>query len=380
MHVLDASRSVPVVSSLLTDDKSVREKFISDVNIEYKRIRDNHLKKNDTRRFISIEKARQNKLKTDWDKIKITKPEKNGVSVLKDFSIETLRKYIDWTPFFQTWELKGKYPAILEHEKYGPEAKRIFKDANKILDEIVFKNLLHADGVFGIFPANSVGDDIEIYTDESRKGVKRILHTLRSQTQKSDGLPNLALADFIAPKEKGIADYIGAFAVTTGIGIETVIKKFEDEHDDYNSIMVKAVADRLAEAFAEYLHEQVRKKYWGYSKNENLSNDDLISESYTGIRPAPGYPAQPDHTEKLIIFDLLDVEKNTSITLTESLAMYPAASVCGLYFAHPDSKYFNIGKIGKDQVTDYHKRKGISLDEMEKWLSSSLNYDKVEKT
>ncbi len=380
VHVLDASRSVPVVSSLLTDDKIAREKFINNINIEYKRIRKNHLKKNDARRFISIEQARENKLQTDWNKIKITKPEKTGVSVLKDFSVETLRKYIDWTPFFKTWELKGKYPAIFEHEKYGLEAKKIFKDANKILDEIILKNLLHANGVFGIFPANSVGDDIEIYTDESRKGVKRILHTLRSQTQKSDRLPNLALADFIAPKEKGIADYIGAFAVTTGIGIETVIKKFEDEHDDYNSIMVKAVADRLAEAFAEYLHEQVRKKYWGYSKNEKLSNDDLISESYTGIRPAPGYPAQPDHTEKLIIFDLLDVEKNTSITLTESLAMYPAASVCGLYFAHPDSKYFNIGKIGKDQVTDYHKRKGISLEEMEKWLSSSLNYDKVERT
>ncbi len=376
VHVLDASRSVPVVSSLLTDDISVREKFIKNINDEYERVRENHLKKSESRKFIPIEQARKNKLQTDWSKIKITKPEIMSVTVLNNYSLETLRKYIDWTPFFQTWELKGKYPAILEHGKYGSEAKRIFNDANKILDEIISKNLLHANGVFGIFPANSVGDDIEIYTEETCKGVRRVLHTLRSQTQKTDGLPNIALADFIAPKETGIADYVGAFAVTTGIGIEPVIKKFEEEHDDYNSIMVKAIADRLAEAFAEHLHELVRKKYWGYSKNEKLTNEELIGESYTGIRPAPGYPAQPDHTEKLIIFDLLDVEKNASITLTESLAMYPAASVCGLYFAHPGAKYFNVGKISKDQIMDYHKRKGMSLDEIENWLGSSLNYDK----
>ena len=378
VHVLDASRSVPVVSSLLTADKNNKDKFISDLNTEYQKIREDHLKKKEARNFITINQARNNKLKTDWTKIKIKKPENTGVTSLNDFPIKTLREYIDWTPFFQTWELKGKYPAILGNEKYGAEANRIFKDANDLLDKIIEKKLLKANGIFGIFPANSVGDDIEIYVDETRKGVQRVLHSLRSQTQKSDGLPNLALADFIAPKESGVSDYIGAFAVTTGLGIEPVIKKFEDEHDDYSSIMVKAVADRLAEAFAEHLHELVRKKYWGYACKESLSNDELIKEGYQGIRPAPGYPAQPDHTEKWIIFDLLEAEKNTSITLTESLAMYPAASVSGLYFAHPEAKYFNVGKIGKDQVLDYHKRKGMSLDEMERWLRPILNYDEGE--
>jgi len=230
--------------------------------------------------------------------------------------------------------------------------------------------------VFGLFSANSVGyDDIEIYTDDSRKGVRRVLHTLRSQTPKSEGLPNLALADFIAPKESGKPDYIGAFAVTAGIGIEKLIEKYEKEHDDYNSIMTKALADRLAEAFAEYLHELVRKKYWAYSPEEEFTNSDLVKESYQGIRPAPGYPAQPDHTEKQIIFDLLNVERNAGIILTETLAMYPAASVSGLYFAHPESKYFDVGKIGKDQVLDYHRRKGMSLEEVEKWLGPILNYD-----
>ena len=233
--------------------------------------------------------------------------------------------------------------------------------------------------MFGIFSANTVAhDDIEIYADDTRKGVKRVLHTIRTQTIKSDGLPNLALADFIAPKESGRKDYIGAFAVTTGIGIEGLIEKFEKDHDDYNSIMVKALADRLAEAFAEHLHELIRKKYWGYSRTEDLSNEELIKESYRGIRPAPGYPSQPDHTEKAIIFNLLEVEKNTGIKLTETYAMYPAASVSGLYFAHPESKYFTVGKIGKDQVMDYHKRKGISLEEAEKWLSSILNYESGE--
>lgn len=375
VHVLDASRSVPVVSSLLTNDKQAKEKFVNNLNKEYQKIREDHLKKREARNYISIESARQNRLKTDWNSVKIKRPETPGVTILNDYPVSTLREYIDWTPFFQTWELKGKYPAILDDKKFGTEAKRIYDDANKLLDEIIAGHLLQANGVFGIFPANSVGDDIEVYTDDSRKGVRRVLHTLRSQTKKSDNLPNLALADFIAPKETGIPDYVGAFAVTAGIGIEPVIKKFEEEHDDYNSIMVKAIADRLAEAFAEHLHEQVRKKFWKYAAEENLSNEELIGESYSGIRPAPGYPAQPDHTEKLIIFDLLGVEKNASITLTESLAMHPAASVSGLYFAHPGSKYFNVGKIGKDQVLDYHRRKGMSLDEMERWLRPALNYD-----
>jgi len=374
VHVLDASRSVPVVSNLLNDD--VKENFSKEIKSEYDQLRKNHLKRIEEKKYLTMEKARENNLKTDWSKLKIVKPDKPGVTVLQNFPLETLRKYIDWTPFFLTWELKGKYPAIFKNEKYGSEAKKLFDDANKLLDKIVSEKLLQANGVFSLFHANTVGfDDIEIYTDDTRKGVKRVLHTLRSQTPKSDGLPNLALADFISPKESGKEDYIGAFAVTTGIGIEKLIEKYEKEHDDYNSIMVKALADRLAEAFAEHLHELVRKKYWAYTPEEEFSNNELIKETYQGIRPAPGYPAQPDHTEKKIIFDLLDVEKNTGIKLTENLAMYPASSVSGLYFAHPESKYFNVGKIGKDQVLDYHRRKGMSLEEVEKWLGSILNYD-----
>lgn len=376
IHVLDASRSVPVVSNLLNEDKNVKKTFSDKIKNEYNLLRENHLKRTEEKRYLTIKKARENHFKTDWSKPKIVKPESFDTVVLQNFSLKTLRKYIDWTPFFLTWELKGKYPAIFENEKYGTEAKKLYNDANELLDKIISEDLLKANGVFGIFPANTVGyDDIEIYTDDSRKGVKRVLHTLRSQTPKSDGLPNLALADFIAPKESGVKDYIGAFAVTAGIGIEKPIDKYEKEHDDYNSIMVKVLADRLAEAFAEHLHELVRKKYWGYVPEEEFSNNELIKESYEGIRPAPGYPAQPDHTEKLIIFDLLEAEKNVCIKLTENLAMYPAASVCGLYFAHPQSKYFNVGKISKDQILDYHRRKGMSLEEIEKWLRPILNYD-----
>ncbi len=375
VHVLDASRSVPVVSSLLSDDKQVKDKFESGLKSEYERIRESHAKKNEAKNYISIEEARRNKLKTDWEKTKNKKPAKLGITVFNNYSLKILREYIDWTPFFLTWEMKGKYPAIFESEKFGEEAKKLFDDANKLLDKIIREKLLTANGVIGLFPANSTSDDIEIYADENRKGVKRVLHSLRSQTKKSDGNPNLALSDFVAPKETGVDDFIGAFAVTAGIGIENLIKKFEADHDDYSSIMTKALADRLAEAFAEHLHELVRKEYWGYSPEENLANKDLVKEKYSGIRPAPGYPAQPDHTEKWIIFDLLKAEENTSIKLTESLAMYPAASVSGLYFAHPNAKYFNVGKIGKDQVLDYHKRKGMSLTETEKWLSPILNYD-----
>jgi len=379
VHVLDASRSVPVVSSLISDDKKVRDNFSNGIKNEYEKLRENHLKKRETKNYLTIGQARQNKLKTAWDKIEIVKPEKQGVTVLKDFSLEILKKYIDWTPFFTTWEMKGKYPEILTNEKTGTEAKKLFDDANKLLDEIIKNKHLTANGVFGLFPANSVGnDDIEVYSDDTRKGVKRVLHTIRTQTQKTDGLPNLALADFIAPKDSGKKDYIGAFAVTAGIGIEKLVTKFEKDHDDYSSIMVKALADRLAEAFAEHLHELVRKKYWGYSPEEEFANEDLIKENYRGIRPAPGYPAQPDHTEKPIIFSLLGAEKNTGIELTETYAMYPAASVSGLYFAHPESKYFTVGKIGKDQVMDYHKRKGMSLKETERWLSPILNYESGE--
>jgi 5-methyltetrahydrofolate--homocysteine methyltransferase len=376
VHVLDASKSVPAVSNLINENKNIRQKFSTDIKEEYEKLRENHLRKREEKNYLTIEQARENKLSSDWSKIDIVEPGILGVTVLKDYSLEALKKYIDWTPLFQTWELKGKYPDIFKDDKRGKEAKKLFDDANKLLYDIIKNKSLKANGVFGIFPANTVAhDDIEIYADNTRKGVKIVLHTIRSQTPKSDGLPNLALADFIAPKESGLKDYIGAFAVTAGIGIEGLIEKFEKDHDDYNSIMVKALADRLAEAFAEHLHELVRKKYWGYSGKEQLSNEELIRESYRGIRPAPGYPAQPDHTEKAILFDLLEVEKNTGIRLTETYAMYPAASVSGLYFAHPESKYFTVGKIGKDQVMDYHKRKGISLEEAEKWLSPILNYE-----
>jgi 5-methyltetrahydrofolate--homocysteine methyltransferase len=376
IHVLDASRSVPVVSNLINADQKLRSDFIQNIINEYEKVRNDHSKKILSKNFVSLDQARRNRFQSDWGKIDIKKPEKPGVTVLKDFPLSTLRNYIDWTPFFMTWELKGKYPTILENEKYGETAKRLFEDAGRLLDKIINENLITASGVLGLFPANTIAiDDVEIYSDDSRKGLEAVLHTLRSQGEKVQGAYNIALADYIAPKESGLDDYIGAFAVTTGLGIERIVEQFEKEHDDYNSIMIKALADRLAEAFAEHLHELVRKKYWGYVPDENLTNEDLIKESYRGIRPAPGYPAQPDHTEKLTIFNLLHVEKNIGITLTESLAMHPAASVCGLYFAHPEAKYFNVGKIGKDQVLDYHKRKGMSIEETEKWLRPILNYD-----
>lgn len=375
IHVLDASRSVPVVSNLLNENGAAREIFIDSYRTEYAKLREDYAKRKSDKNYISIEQARDNRKKIDFSTYKLKKPNKPGVTVLNDYSLSKLKNYIDWTPFFMTWELKGKYPSIFEDKNVGSEAIKLFDDANNLLDNIINEKLLTANGVIGLFPANSIGvDDIEVYTDESRSGVKRVLHTLRQQKQKSKDEPNIALADFIAPKETGAEDYIGMFAVTTGIGIEKIIKQFEQDHDDYNSIMVKAIADRLAEAFAEHLHELVRKEYWGYACDENFSNEELIKEKYNGIRPAPGYPAQPDHTEKPIIFSLLDVERNAGIKLTESMAMYPAASVSGLFFSHPEAKYFSVGKISKDQVLDYHRRKGMSVDEIERWLSPVLNY------
>ena len=299
VHVLDASRSVPVVSNLINPDTKVQSDFMQSVKAEYDQVRINHSKKLAAKNFVSLSQARQNRFSSDWNKLQIKKPEKLGVTLLQNYSLSALRKYIDWTPFFLTWELKGKYPAIFKNDKYGKEATRLFEDANKLLDRIINENLIAASGAFGLFPANTVAiDDIEIYSDDSRKGVRNVLHTLRSQGEKAQDSHNLALADYIAPKESRLKDYIGAFAVTAGIGIERIVQQFEKDYDDYNSIMMKALADRLAEAFAEHLHELVRKKYWGYSSEENLSSDELIKETYQGIRPAPGYPAQPDHTEK----------------------------------------------------------------------------------
>ncbi len=373
VHVLDASKSVGVVSSLL--NKETKKVFSKGIKEEYSKLKSEHAKKQSEKDFLTIEQARKNKLNIDWANYQIKKPNKLGITVLQNYSLEEIRKYIDWTPFFLTWELKGRYPEIFNNTDYGKEAKKIFDDANHLLDKIIKDKLLTANSVCGLFTANSLDDDIEIYSDDSRKGILETLNTIRQQSIKSNGIPNIALSDFITPKENRSEDYIGMFAVTTGIGIEKIIEQFEKQHDDYNSIMTKAIADRLAEAFTELLHEKVRKDFWGYAAEEKLSNKDLIAEKYTGTRPAPGYPAQPDHTEKLKIWKLLNVEKNTSIILTESLAMYPAASVCGLYFAHPQSKYFTVGKIGKDQVEDYRKRKGISLKEAEKWLRPILNYD-----
>ena len=374
IHVLDASKSVPVVSNLLNKDDKIRIEFIDKYKKEYIDLRKNYLSKREEKNIISLEEARKNKFKIDWKKTKTTKPNFIGTKTLIDFPLNEIKNFIDWTPFFLTWEMKGRYPEIFESKTYGNEAKKLFNDANKLLDEIISNKLLTANGVFGLYTANSVDDDIEIYTDENKGGVLSTFHTLRQQSKKSKGEPNIALADFILPKETETNDYIGAFAVTTGIGLEKTVKKFEEDQDDYNSIMAKAIADRLVEAFAELLHEKIIKEFWGYSPNENLTSEEKIKEKYIGIRPAPGYPAQPDHTEKPIIFNLLNATEKTGITLTESLAMYPAASVCGIYFSHPESKYFNVGKLGKDQILDYHRRKGMSVNEIEKWLGSNLSY------
>ena len=374
VHVIDASRSVQTTSSLLNENTS--DEYSEKIKKEYSELRKQYEKRESSKEFITIEEARKNKLQIDWSSQKISKPNKLGITTFKNYDISEIRKYIDWTPFFSTWELKGKYPNIFDDAALGKEAKKLFEDANKMLDDIIQNNILTANGVIGLFPANTIAhDDIEIYTGELRKGLRGVLHTIRQQGKKSKTANNIALADFIAPKESGVNDYIGMFAVTTGLGIEEQIEKFEKDNDEYSTIMIKAIADRLAEAFAEFLHKKIRTDIWGYSPDENYSNEELVKEKYAGIRPAPGYPAQPDHSEKLTIFKLLEVEKNTSITLTENLAMYPAASVCGLYFANENAKYFTTGKISRDQIVDYHKRKGMSIREIEKWLKPNLNYD-----
>jgi 5-methyltetrahydrofolate--homocysteine methyltransferase len=369
VHVLDASRSVPVVESLLGDKKQA---FVKQIREEYAMIRERHRLQMSNKDFVSLEEARKNKLQINWNETVIYRPEKPGLHVFKNYDLQEISQYIDWTPFFQTWELAGKFPGILHDEVVGAEAQKLYDDAQQMLKQIINEKWLQANAVIGIFPANSVGDDIEVYDEHGNTLV--VFHTLRQQNKKAEGLPNYALADFIAPKELGIKDYIGGFAVTAGIGIEKYLKKFEKEHDDYRSIMLKALADRLAEAFAELMHEKVRKEYWGYARHESFTNEELIQEKYQGIRPAPGYPACPDHTEKETLFNLLQVQKNTGIELTESFAMHPAASVSGLYFSHKEARYFGLGKISKDQVEDYARRKRKELAEIERWLSPNLNY------
>ncbi len=375
VHVLDASRSVTVCSTLMSDDN--RDGYINQIRGEYDKAREIHLNKRSDKQFKSIEEARQNKFQIGLNGSIPPKPAFLGTKVFDNFPLEELIDYIDWTPFFHTWELRGSYPRIFEDKFVGVEAKKLFDDAQALLNKIISEKLLTAKGVIGFWPANSVGDDIVLSHDSLSSGEGRgeaIIHTLRQQAEKAAGEPYYALSDFVAPKETGIQDYFGGFAVTTGIGCDELVAQYEKDHDDYNSIMVKALADRLAEAFAEKMHELVRKDYWGYAKDETLSNEDLIKEKYAGIRPAPGYPACPDHTEKETLFQLLDAEATTGIKLTESFAMYPTAAVSGFYFAHPDSKYFGLGKISKDQVVDYAKRKNMDLEVVERWLSPNLGY------
>ena len=372
VHVNDASRSVPVVGSLISEE--LRTDLIKKVNAEYVRLREQNKNAQSQNKFISLNEARTNKWQIEVSENHIVRPAFFGNKIFDSYPLAEIAAYIDWTPFFHSWEMKGSYPKIFDDKEKGKEAKKLFDDAQLMLKKLIAEKWLMAKAVIGIYPANSVNDDdIEVYADESRAEVRSVFHTIRQQTKKPGDQKNIALADFIKPKPH--QDYIGGFAISTGFGIETWIEKFEKDHDDYSSILLKALADRLAEAFAELMHHRVRKEFWGYAKNENLSTEELIKETYQGIRPAPGYPAQPDHTEKTTLWKLLDAEKNTGITLTESLAMYPTAAVSGLYISHPQSHYFGIGKIARDQVQDYARRKKMKAEEIEKWLGQNLNYN-----
>ncbi|MEX2479985.1 MAG: methionine synthase [Gammaproteobacteria bacterium] len=374
IHVKDASRAVGVMTSLMSDD--MRPGYMAKIADEYATVRQRHADRQQTTTLVPLDDARANRFATDWAHYAACTPARPGLHVLDDFPLAELVPYIDWTPFFMTWELAGRYPRILDDAVVGEHARQLYADAQAMLAEIVDRKQLRARAVFGIFPANTIGaEDIAIYTDAARAEPAGVVHSLRQQGRKADGQPHFALADYVAPEASAVADYMGAFAVTTGIGLDRLTAAFEAEHDDYSSIMAKALADRLAEAFAERLHELVRKEYWGYARDERLANEELIAERYQGIRPAPGYPACPDHTEKRLLWQLLDVERNAGITLTDSFAMLPAASVSGWYFAHPDSRYFGVGKIGRDQVADYARRKGLSLAEAERWLAPNLSYD-----
>ncbi|MFL6281171.1 MAG: vitamin B12 dependent-methionine synthase activation domain-containing protein, partial [Vicinamibacterales bacterium] len=369
VHVLDASRAVDVVSSLLASDRSA---FDSENRATQSAIRESY----STRRqkpILTYEQARANRLQTDWDEYVIASPWFVGRRYLDDVPLGEIAKFIDWTFFFSAWELKGRFPAILEHPEYGGAARELYDHAKALLKRMIDDHLLTANGVYAFWPANTIGDDILIYKDDSRREELARFPMLRQQEVIADGRPNRSLADFIAPRESGVPDYLGMFAVTAGLGADDLVRKFEQDHDDYNAIMVKALADRLAEAFAEYLHAQARKD-WGYGQKEALSNDDLIAEKYRGIRPAYGYPACPDHSEKFKLFSVLDAGRQR-LTLTESGAMLPAASVSGLYFSHPSAKYFNVGRIGRDQLESYARRKGVTIEEAERWLGPYLAYD-----
>ncbi|MCP4457268.1 MAG: methionine synthase [Cytophagales bacterium] len=366
IHVLDASKSVGVSTNLLS---SKSQDFTLQVKDEYKALAHSHALKTEAKNYISYEAAKQNPFEIDWSVHKSIKPRKLGVTVFENYNLTEIREFIDWTPFFSTWMLKGKYPGILENETVGEEAKKLFHDAQSMLDEIINNKSIQANAVVGLFAAKANGDDVKVFSGDGKELAQ--FHFLRQQGKKAGVLPNISLADFLNPNA---TDYLGTFAVTAGKGMEILVEKYKDDHDDYKEIMVKSLADRLAEAFAELMHQKVRKELWGYDQSEKLRNDDLIKERYRGIRPAPGYPACPDHTEKGLLFELLEAKKNTSIKLTETYAMHPAASVSGFYLSHPESKYFGLGKIGKDQVEDYAQRKNMTLEEVEKWLAPNLNY------
>jgi 5-methyltetrahydrofolate--homocysteine methyltransferase len=386
VHVLDASRAVPVATALLSTEQ--RAAFVEKNRAEQNSLREHHA--GNAAKLISLAEAQSRRAPWSLAPQDLPQPEFTGTRVLEDFPLTVLREYIDWSPFFHTWELRGRYPQILDHEKYGEQARKLFAEANALLDQVIAKKRLKARAVYGFFPANRIGDDVIVWNDSSRAAEKNRFHFLRQQTEKTGAdaaNPYRCLADFIAPidaqttalgsskKSTGpCPDHIGAFAVTTGIGLDELVREYKAAHDDYNAIMIEAVADRLAEAFAECLHQRVRRE-WGYALDERLSSDELIAETYRGIRPAAGYPACPDHTEKRTLWRLLDVETQTGIRLTESCAMWPGSSVSGLYFAHPDSRYFAVGKLGRDQLEDYAKRKGIPLTEAERWLGPWLNYD-----
>ncbi|MCB1305443.1 MAG: B12-binding domain-containing protein, partial [Leptospiraceae bacterium] len=372
VHVLDASLSVPMVANLSSDVH--RDKAMTEIREKYETMREQHKNRQDEKEILPFEKAQKNRPVVRFEGA-THKPNQTGVFKAEP-SIEDLIPYIDWTPFFLTWEMRGKYPDILKDPRLGEEATKLFNDAQELLERIKKDKLLRPRGVYGIFPAASNGEDVKLFKDEDHKEELATFHFLRQQAKKRSGQPNRSLADYVASEESGIPDWMGAFAVTAGIGLNALVKEFEDNHDDYNSILAKAVADRLAEAFAEFLHAKVRKEIWGYATDEKLANEELIKERYRGIRPAPGYPSQPDHTEKVTLFKILNATEDASIQLTESLAMMPAASVSGLYFAHPDAEYFNLGKLNKDQVMDYASRKGMELEEIEKWLGPALAYDR----
>jgi 5-methyltetrahydrofolate--homocysteine methyltransferase len=367
--VKDASRAVGVAQSLISRD--MRAAFVAANDADYAEIRQRHRNRGDAKRLVSLEKARGQKFDGGWDTYDPPAPRQPGITALDDYPLAELVEYIDWTPFFQAWELAGKYPAILTDEVVGPQASELYRDARAMLDRIIRERWLTARGVFGLWPAQSTGDDVVIQTE----GGPQTLHFLRQQVDKPVERPDFCLADFIAPQASGKADWIGMFAVTAGIGIDEHVARFEADHDDYNAILLKALADRLAEAFAERLHQRVRTEFWGFAADESLDNDALIAEGYRGIRPAPGYPACPEHSEKATLFRLLDAGSNAGMTLTESFAMLPTAAVSGYYFSHPQSQYFVVGRLSKEQVADYARRKGVELAQAERWLASNLDYD-----